>query len=38
MPVQNRRQKVINRGALRLYGGLYVRAEELDVQIRQKFH
>ena len=36
--IQNRRQKVVNRGALRLFGGLYVRARGVDIQIWQKFH
>jgi len=36
---QNRRQKVVNRGALRLFGGgLYVRIGGLYIQIWQKFH
>jgi len=35
---QNRRQKVVNRGALHLCGGLCVRAGGFDIQIYQKFH
>jgi len=31
--VQNRRQRVVNRGPLRLCGGGYVRAGGLDIQI-----
>jgi len=39
MPPQNCRQKVVNRVALRLFGGgLYIRAGGLDIQILQKLH